>query len=124
MNNMIGRTKKKKVYLLSTLHRPVPLQHYLFYGDDMYPLLMDNKFNSNAISDAAKRDKEKAAVIPLLHTYIHTYIYTTSIIEAIPCVYLTYIHAYIHCPIKIALLTCVSLTYIHTYIHTYTALLK
>ena len=62
---MIGRTKKKKVYLLSTLHRPVPLQHYLFYGDDMYPLLVENKFNTNAISDAAKRDKEKAAVRPL-----------------------------------------------------------
>lgn len=57
-----GRTKKKKVYLLSTQHRPVPLQHYLFYDDDMYPLLVENKFNENAISDATKRSKEKAAV--------------------------------------------------------------
>jgi superfamily II RNA helicase len=59
---LAGRTKKKKVYLLSTQHRPVPLQHYLFYDDDMYPLLVENKFNENAISDATKRSKEKAAV--------------------------------------------------------------
>ena len=61
-NYLAGRTKKKKVYLLSTQHRPVPLQHYLFYDDDMYPLLVENKFNENAISDATKRSKEKAAV--------------------------------------------------------------
>ncbi|KNC79003.1 hypothetical protein SARC_08591 [Sphaeroforma arctica JP610] len=28
----IGRTKKKHVYVISTLQRPVPLEHYLYTG--------------------------------------------------------------------------------------------
>lgn len=28
----VGRTKKRKVYVISTLKRPVPLQHYLYTG--------------------------------------------------------------------------------------------
>jgi antiviral helicase SKI2 len=28
--NWVGMTKKKKVYVVSTLKRPVPLQHYLY----------------------------------------------------------------------------------------------
>jgi antiviral helicase SKI2 len=28
----VGATKKKKVYVVSTLKRPVPLQHYLYTG--------------------------------------------------------------------------------------------
>lgn len=30
----VGRTKKKKTYVISTLKRPVPLQHYLYTGTD------------------------------------------------------------------------------------------
>ncbi|XP_076234588.1 superkiller complex helicase subunit twister [Calliopsis andreniformis] len=30
----VGRTKKKKMYVISTLKRPVPLQHYLYTGTD------------------------------------------------------------------------------------------
>ncbi|PNF35853.1 hypothetical protein B7P43_G09406 [Cryptotermes secundus] len=30
--NWVGATKKKKVYVVSTLKRPVPLQHYLYTG--------------------------------------------------------------------------------------------
>lgn len=30
----VGRTKKKKMYVISTLQRPVPLQHYLYTGTD------------------------------------------------------------------------------------------
>jgi antiviral helicase SKI2 len=30
--NWVGATKKKKVYVVSTLKRPVPLQHYLYAG--------------------------------------------------------------------------------------------
>lgn len=28
----VGRTKQKKMYVISTLKRPVPLQHYLYTG--------------------------------------------------------------------------------------------
>lgn len=38
----VGRTKKKKTYVISTLKRPVPLQHYLYTGTD--GKTKDNKF--------------------------------------------------------------------------------
>ena len=31
----IGRTKKRKVYVVSTPKRPVPLQHFLLYDDEV-----------------------------------------------------------------------------------------
>lgn len=31
--NWVGQTKKRKVYVSSTLYRPVPLQHYLYTGN-------------------------------------------------------------------------------------------
>lgn len=43
----LGRTKQKKVYVVSTYQRPVPLQHYLYTArgqrDSKY-LIMDQKF--------------------------------------------------------------------------------
>ena len=30
----VGRTKKKKIYVISTLKRPVPLEHYLYTGNN------------------------------------------------------------------------------------------
>lgn len=30
----VGRTKKKKMYVISTVKRPIPLQHYLYTGTD------------------------------------------------------------------------------------------
>ena len=30
--NWVGHTKQKKVYVISTLKRPVPLRHYLYTG--------------------------------------------------------------------------------------------
>jgi len=30
--NWIGKTKRKKIYVISTLKRPVPLEHYLYTG--------------------------------------------------------------------------------------------
>lgn len=30
--NWLGQTKQRKVYVISTLQRPVPLQHYLYTG--------------------------------------------------------------------------------------------
>ena len=29
----VGRTKRKKIYVISTLKRPVPLEHYLYTGN-------------------------------------------------------------------------------------------
>lgn len=31
--NWVGQIKKRKVYVSSTLYRPVPLQHYLYTGN-------------------------------------------------------------------------------------------
>ena len=30
----VGRTKRKKIYVISTLKRPVPLEHYLYTGSN------------------------------------------------------------------------------------------
>lgn len=46
----LGFTKKRKVYVISTLQRPVPLQHYIYTGtdgksrDERY-LILDDKGN-------------------------------------------------------------------------------
>lgn len=33
------RTKKKDIYVISTAQRPVPLEHYLYAGRDMYKIV-------------------------------------------------------------------------------------
>lgn len=59
-SDWIGRTKRKKVYVVSTTFRPVPLQHYLLHNEDIYPILgVDGKYNSTVIADVTKREKEK-----------------------------------------------------------------
>jgi antiviral helicase SKI2 len=59
-SDWIGRTKRRKVYVVSTNYRPVPLQHFLLHMDEVYPIMsMDGKYNSTVVSDAAKREKEK-----------------------------------------------------------------
>lgn len=35
----IGRTKKKNIYVISTLKRPVPLEHYLFVKNNIYKIV-------------------------------------------------------------------------------------
>ena len=35
----VGRTKRKKVFVLSTYKRPVPLEHYLFTGNQYVSVL-------------------------------------------------------------------------------------
>lgn len=60
-SDWIGRTKRKKVYVISTSYRPVPLQHYLLHNEDIYPIMgRDGKYNSTVIADATKREKEKS----------------------------------------------------------------
>ena len=33
------RTKKKDIYVISTPQRPVPLEHYLYAGREMYKIV-------------------------------------------------------------------------------------
>ncbi|KAI9704524.1 MAG: hypothetical protein M1820_005598 [Bogoriella megaspora] len=39
----VGRTKKKDIYVISTPKRPVPLEHYLWAGKDMYKIVDESK---------------------------------------------------------------------------------
>lgn len=34
----VGRVKRKKVFLITTAYRPVPLSHYLYYDKQIYPI--------------------------------------------------------------------------------------
>ncbi|KAF6754311.1 translation repressor [Ephemerocybe angulata] len=63
----VGRTKKKDIYVISTPQRPVPLEHYLYAGRDIFKIV-DSKRNFLAqgykdASDTIKRkqDKEREA---------------------------------------------------------------
>ncbi|KZO92822.1 antiviral helicase [Calocera viscosa TUFC12733] len=63
----VGRTKKKDIYVISTPKRPVPLEHYLYAGRDMYKIV-DSKgeFLSQGYKEAGealrrKQDKEREA---------------------------------------------------------------
>lgn len=63
--NWVGRTKKRKVYVISTLKRPVPLMHYLYTGcggkskNDMFLLVNENgEFSLKGYRDAIN-SKEK-----------------------------------------------------------------
>lgn len=39
----VGNTKKKDIYVISTRKRPVPLEHYLWAGKDMYKIVDSEK---------------------------------------------------------------------------------
>lgn len=63
----VGRTKKKDIYVISTPQRPVPLEHYLYAGRDMFKIV-DAKRNFLALgykeageSLKRKQDKERQA---------------------------------------------------------------
>jgi superfamily II RNA helicase len=56
----IGRMKRRKVYLISTNKRPVPLQHYLYHDQEMYKLMEgEGKLDSHAIQRCINKQKEK-----------------------------------------------------------------
>lgn len=56
----IGRTKRRKVYVISTNKRPVPLQHFLFHEDEAYKIMQGDKgYNSHAVSQAMNHAKNK-----------------------------------------------------------------
>ncbi|KAF8915101.1 antiviral helicase [Mucidula mucida] len=63
----VGRTKKKDIYVISTAQRPVPLEHYLYAGRDMYKIVDSSRnFLGQGYKDAGealrrKQDKEREA---------------------------------------------------------------
>ncbi|CEL53800.1 antiviral helicase SKI2 [Rhizoctonia solani AG-1 IB] len=63
----VGRTKKKDIYVISTPKRPVPLEHYLYAGREMYKIVdAGGKWLGTGYKDAGealrrKQDKEREA---------------------------------------------------------------
>ncbi|KAH7107002.1 antiviral helicase [Auriculariales sp. MPI-PUGE-AT-0066] len=62
----IGRTKKKDIYVISTPQRPVPLEHYLYAGRDIFKIVDSSGFLNQGYKDAGealrrKQDKEREA---------------------------------------------------------------
>jgi antiviral helicase SKI2 len=62
----VGRTKKKDIYVISTLKRPVPLEHYLWAGKGLHKIVdADKKFIDSGWKEAndilTGKDKIKAA---------------------------------------------------------------
>ncbi|KZT72960.1 ATP-dependent RNA helicase [Daedalea quercina L-15889] len=63
----VGRTKKKDIYVISTAKRPVPLEHYLYAGREMYKIVdAERRFLSLGYKEAGealrrKQDKEREA---------------------------------------------------------------
>jgi antiviral helicase SKI2 len=39
----VGRTKKKKIFVISTTKRPVPLEHYLFFDKEIVKIVDSDK---------------------------------------------------------------------------------
>lgn len=63
----VGRTKKKDIYVISTPKRPIPLEHYLWAGKDIYKIVTaDKKFVDNGWKEAndilSGKDKVKAPI--------------------------------------------------------------
>lgn len=62
----VGRTKQRDIYVISTPKRPVPLEHYLWAGKDIYKIVdADKKFLEKGWKDAHTalqgKDKTKPA---------------------------------------------------------------
>lgn len=63
----VGRTKRKDIYVISTVKRPVPLCHYLYAGKEIWKVCEDGRFLTGglkAASDAlkGKEDSRKPVV--------------------------------------------------------------
>ncbi|KAJ7150328.1 ATP-dependent RNA helicase [Mycena filopes] len=63
----VGRTKKKDIYVISTAQRPVPLEHFLYAGREMYKIVDARRdFLAQGYKEAGealrrKQDKEREA---------------------------------------------------------------
>ncbi|KAI8368205.1 NUC185 domain-containing protein [Radiomyces spectabilis] len=60
----VGRTKKKDIYVISTLKRPVPLEHHLYANKELFKIVgaHETKLNSTAYknaNEAISKKKEK-----------------------------------------------------------------
>ncbi|WFC98211.1 Antiviral helicase ski2 [Malassezia yamatoensis] len=56
----VGRTKKKDVYVISTLKRPVPLEHFVYSGKKLHKIVDANgRFLSAGAHDALEAAKPK-----------------------------------------------------------------
>ncbi|KAG1466814.1 hypothetical protein G6F46_001870 [Rhizopus delemar] len=60
----VGRTKKKDIYVISTLKRPVPLEHYLYANKDIYKIVGANELKLSTAGykkaqDAMTKRKEQ-----------------------------------------------------------------
>ncbi|KAL4400169.1 Antiviral helicase Ski2 [Malassezia pachydermatis] len=56
----VGRTKRKDVYVISTPKRPVPLEHFLYAGKELYKIVDANgRFLSKGVHDASDALKSK-----------------------------------------------------------------
>jgi hypothetical protein len=42
----VGRTKRKRLYVTGTTRRPVPLEHNLFYGGQLYRICYQDAFHA------------------------------------------------------------------------------
>lgn len=64
----VGRTKQKDIYVVSTLKRPVPLEHFLYVSGDLFKIVdPEKKFLSDGYSKAQSKmmgGKEKIASAP------------------------------------------------------------
>ncbi|KAJ3228151.1 hypothetical protein HK099_006031 [Clydaea vesicula] len=62
----VGRTKKKNIYVISTLKRPVPLEHYIYYDSNIYKIVDSSKkflpLGYKNASDALNATKKKEIV--------------------------------------------------------------
>ncbi|KZT27539.1 antiviral helicase [Neolentinus lepideus HHB14362 ss-1] len=70
----VGRTKKKDIYVIFTAQRPVPLEHFLYAGRELYKIVdAKRNFIGPGYKDAGealrrKQDKEReAAGLPPVH---------------------------------------------------------
>ncbi|KAK0566950.1 Antiviral helicase ski2 [Tilletia horrida] len=71
----VGRTKKKDIYVISTPKRPVPLEHFLYAGRELFKIVDANgQFQTGGMRDAGEalkrrqdKEREAAGLLPLNH---------------------------------------------------------
>ena len=61
----VGRTKQRDIYVISTSKRPVPLEHFLYAGNELYKIAGENRQfqtdNFHKAVEALKPKKEREA---------------------------------------------------------------
>ncbi|KAG2484118.1 hypothetical protein HYH03_017069 [Edaphochlamys debaryana] len=57
----VGRTKRKVIHVTGTMKRPVPLEHSLYYGGEIYPICSREVFNPDGVRKALTAHKARNA---------------------------------------------------------------